>query len=290
MNKHLLPITKQDGFTLIEIAIVLVILGILAGGGISLLSVLTERKARNETIAYLKSTKEALISFANISGRLPWADTDNDGNENTGSARGRLPYLTLNLTPTDFYKRVLIYETNSSLSVDRPTGCRTLKNGLSGSPEIVDADGSGTAFPAAAVIVSAGPMDADNNGNVFDDITGSTHNGDNTDGVPNYIRHPPVTGFDDLVAYISGNELFGMICGDPVLSVNNNSTATVYVRDQTGGTDLCSLNSGNIFTQHILSGTTITIETAQNGTGAIVPTTPPNPVTLAGNGMSIDIP
>lgn len=290
MNKHLLPITKQDGFTLIEIAIVLVILGILAGGGMSLLSVLTERKARNETIAYLKSTKEALISFANISGRLPWADTDNDGNENTGSARGRLPYLTLNLTPADFYKRVLIYESNSSLSVDRPTGCSALKNGLAGSPEMVDADGSTTAFPVAAVIVSAGPMDADNNGNVFDDITDSTHNGDNTDGVPNYVRHPPVAVFDDLILYISGNELFGMICGDPVLSINNNSNDTVYVRDQTEGTDLCSLNSGNIFTQHILSGTTITIETAQNGTGSIVSTTPPNPVTLAGNGMSIDIP
>ena len=290
MNKHLLPITKQHGFTLIEIAIVLVILGILAGGGMSLLSVLTERKARNETIAYLKTTKEVLISFANISGRLPWADTDNDGNENTGSARGRLPYLTLNLTPTDFYKRVLVYETNSSLSVNRPTGCAALKSGLAGNPAIVDADGSATAFPVAVVIVSAGPMDADNNGNVFDDITGSTHNGDNTDGVPNYIRHPPVTGFDDLIIYISGNELFGKICGDPVLSVNNNSTATVYVRDQTGGTDLCSLNPGSLFTQHILSGTTITIENAPNGTGSIVSTTPPTPVTLAGNGISIDIP
>jgi prepilin-type N-terminal cleavage/methylation domain-containing protein len=40
----------EAGFTLIEIAIVMVIIGLLAGGGVSLMGMLSERKARNETV------------------------------------------------------------------------------------------------------------------------------------------------------------------------------------------------------------------------------------------------
>ncbi|HWR90943.1 MAG TPA: type II secretion system protein, partial [Desulfobacterales bacterium] len=46
----------QRGFTLIEIAVVMVIIGLLAGGGVSLMRMLTERKARNDALAYLKET------------------------------------------------------------------------------------------------------------------------------------------------------------------------------------------------------------------------------------------
>ena len=49
---------------MLEIAIVMVIIGLLAGGGISLMGMLTQRKARNETIDYLKQAETALISFA----------------------------------------------------------------------------------------------------------------------------------------------------------------------------------------------------------------------------------
>ena len=59
---------NHKGFTLIEIAIVMVIIGLLAGGGISLMGVLTKRKARNQSIDYLKQAKEALTSYANIHG------------------------------------------------------------------------------------------------------------------------------------------------------------------------------------------------------------------------------
>ena len=77
---------------------------------------------------------------------------------------------------------------------------------------MVDADGASTSFSIAAIIISAGPMDADSDGNVFDAITSGPYQGDNTDGNPNYIRHPPTDTFDDLVSYIGGNELYGEIC------------------------------------------------------------------------------
>ena len=104
---------------MIEIAIVMVIIGLLAGGGISLMVALTQRKARNETIDYLKQAETALISFAGINGRLPWADTSGNGNENNGASSGNLPYQTLKLIPTDPNKRVLKYALNSNLGTDR---------------------------------------------------------------------------------------------------------------------------------------------------------------------------
>ena len=103
---------NKKGFSLIEVAIVMVIMGILAGGGISMMRTLTERKFRNETLDYMKEVKEALITYTDINGALPWADTDNDGTGDSGESEGFLPYLDLGVKPTDSYKHVLKYEIN----------------------------------------------------------------------------------------------------------------------------------------------------------------------------------
>ena len=209
-----------------EIAIVMVIIGLLTGAGISMMGMLTERKNRNETIDYLKQVKEALITYADINGRLPWADTDGDGAEDAANASGELPFLTLRVKPVDSNTRVVKYELNSNLGTDRETSCTALDTGLAGVPLVVDADGSTSSFPVAAIIVSAGPMDADGDGDVFDDIASGTHQGDNTNGAPNYIRHPPTDVFDDLVIYIGGYELYsGMECDE--LDLCSNSGVTV---------------------------------------------------------------
>jgi prepilin-type N-terminal cleavage/methylation domain-containing protein len=168
MKAPLLPSLNKHGFTLIEIAIVMVIIGLLAGGGVSIMGMLTQRKARNETIDYLKETKEALISYANINGKLPWADTDGDGNQNNNATSGTLPYLDLEVRPSDPYKRVLRYGINSNLGTDRPTTCNALKAGFSSGPRVVDGDGAATSFYIAAILISSGPMDLDSDGDVFD--------------------------------------------------------------------------------------------------------------------------
>ncbi len=158
-----------SGFTLIEMAIVMVVIGLLAGGGTFVMGMLTERKARNESIDYLHQAKEALISHADTQGFLPSADTDQDGTGD-GATAGGFPYLDLKVRPTDLYKRVLRYELNPNLSTDLQTTCSALKTGLSGAPDVVDGDGSSTAFSVAAVLVSSGPMDADGDGNILDRI------------------------------------------------------------------------------------------------------------------------
>lgn len=281
---------NSRGFTLIEIAIVMVIIGVLAGGGVSLMGMLTQRKARTETIEYLKQAQAALISFADINGRLPWADTSGDGAENAGSSSGNLPYQTLRLSPTDPYKRMLRYEFNANLATNLTASCSALRAGLSGGPNMVDADGAAASFPIAAILVSAGTMDADSDGNVFDDISTGTHQGDNRDGNPNYIRHPSVDDFDDLVVYLGENELYGKICEYLALAVNNTSGATVYVYNSTQAADLGTLNDGSSGVYEIMSRTQIEIRNASGGGGTIIASTPPSPIALAGQGCTINVP
>jgi prepilin-type N-terminal cleavage/methylation domain-containing protein len=291
MKAPLFPSLNKHGFTLIEIAIVMVIIGLLAGGGVSIMGMLTQRKARNETIDYLKETKEALISYANINGKLPWADTDGDGNQNNNATSGTLPYLDLQVRPSDPYKRVLRYGINSNLGTDRPTTCNALKAGLSSGPRVVDGDGAATSLYIAAILISSGPMDLDSDGNVFDAITSGSHQGDNTDGTPNYIRHTPIDTFDDLVVYIGGNELYGNLCEYLTLAVNNGTgEPTAYVRDTNQGIDLGSIGGGGSALYEIISGTRIEIWSSAGGGGGIIPSDPPTPISLAGNGFTITIP
>ena len=282
-------IRNSRGFSLIEMAIVMVIIGVLAGGGVSLIGILTKRKARTETIDYLKQAQAALISFADINGRLPWADTSGDGAENSGAATGSLPYQTLKLSPTDPYKRTLGYELNANLGTNLTASCNALRSGLSGGPDVVDADGAAASFPIAAILISAGTMDADSDGNVFDDVTTGTHLGDNTDGNPNYIRHPSVDTYDDLVVYLGENALYGKICEYLALAVNNTSGATVYVYNSTQGADLGTLSDGNSGVYEIMSRTQIEIWSAPGGGGTIIVSDPPNPIALAGQGHTINV-
>jgi prepilin-type N-terminal cleavage/methylation domain-containing protein len=283
-------ISDTRGFTLLEIAIVMVIIGILTGGGVSMMRILTERKARNETADYLQQVRSALISFAVTQGRLPSADSDGDGLENSGQGAGNLPYLTLQVPPTDAYKRVLRYEVNTNLdTTSLATTCSALRGGLAVSPSVVDGDGTGTPFHVAAVLVSGGPMNADGNGTALDAYNSGTHQGNNASGNPNYLRHPPVQTFDDLTAYIGGNELFGLMCEYVNLAVNNNSGATVYVYDPDRLADLFSV-AGTSEVRPILSGTRIELRSASGGGGGRLSTTPPTPMALAGRGATVTIP
>jgi len=280
---------RQKGFTLIELAITLVILGILIGGGIPLLSALISQKKRSDTISYMEDVKEAIINFAEINGRLPFADRNGDGMEDRNTYSGFLPYATLSVRPVDSYSRRLKYELNRSLGRDRYTTCNALKNGISGNPKVVDANGSSRAFSVSFVIVSAGAKDADRDGNVFDKISSGSYTGDNTDGRPNYISHPPTDRFDDIVVYAGPYEIYSKICEFVSLAVNNKGSKTAYIYDATHGIDIGILSSGKSGIYQILSGTKIEIRDRPGGRGRIINTDPPNPIIVAGRGVTINI-
>jgi prepilin-type N-terminal cleavage/methylation domain-containing protein len=285
---------NNKGFTLIEIAIVLVIIGLLVGGAVPLMNVLSERKTRNESLDYLNEARAALVNFAKINGRLPWADTNNDGVSDAG-ALGWLPFQTLGIKPADSNSRRLRYALNSNLGTNLETSCRFLRSGLVGGPLVVDSDGTAAAFQVAAVLVSAGPRDADNDGNALDDVTAGTHQGDNTDGNPNYIRSRPTDTFDDLVVYLDRFTLYGEICGNPQVGITNSTVASVYVYNRTTLADAGIVGPNATVSFGIGSGSQIEIRSAAGGGGVIVLSTPrtdppANTLYVAGSGMAITVP
>jgi prepilin-type N-terminal cleavage/methylation domain-containing protein len=62
---------QQHGFTLVEIAIVLLIVALLMGGLLPTLSSQIEQRRNSDTSKQLEDIKDALIGFAIINGRLP---------------------------------------------------------------------------------------------------------------------------------------------------------------------------------------------------------------------------
>ena len=62
---------RQDGFTLTELAVVLIIVGLLLGGLFVPLSAQTDMKSRSDNSKSLADIRDALIGFAIINGRLP---------------------------------------------------------------------------------------------------------------------------------------------------------------------------------------------------------------------------
>lgn len=79
VNQH---IDREAGFSLIELAIVLVVVALLVGGLLVPLTMQIEQEKIRETQKAMEETKEALIGYAIANNRLPCPDSDLDGLEN----------------------------------------------------------------------------------------------------------------------------------------------------------------------------------------------------------------
>jgi len=97
----------ERGFTLTEIAIVLVIIGLLITGAVKGLGTFREVSKYNETQAYLERARDALLAYAAVNKHLPCPDTSGNGvqnrdvnDEQCDEQFGQLPYVDLAL-PAD---------------------------------------------------------------------------------------------------------------------------------------------------------------------------------------------
>ena len=123
-------ITKNSGFTLIELAVVIFIVGLLLAGILTPMATSIESERRETQAELYDDIEEALIGFAIVNGRLPCPDCPlgaaaaactaggnviNDGIEDqngtgtgngcavgvTTNVEGNLPWVTLGLAGTD---------------------------------------------------------------------------------------------------------------------------------------------------------------------------------------------
>jgi prepilin-type N-terminal cleavage/methylation domain-containing protein len=145
---------RQSGFTLIEIAIVLVIVGLMIGGLIMPLSVQLEQRKVADTQKALDEAKEALAGFALRHGYLPCpavsagngledrADTQCRG----GKRQGYLPWATLGLAKLDSWNHLYRYSVTPEFS---DSGAR-FNLSTPGDITIASRDGAGKVVAASA--------------------------------------------------------------------------------------------------------------------------------------------
>lgn len=146
---------KQAGFTLVEMAVVLVIVGLLVSAFLMPLSAQRDLKDYNETRQKIANLKEVLLGFVITNRRLPCPDNDGDGLENLAlplvvddtpvlgqstqtfsctNLEGLLPYQTLGLEKLDSWSNIFSYRVAPALST------RTVKWSLNGATGSVVSD------------------------------------------------------------------------------------------------------------------------------------------------------
>ena len=228
---HLKAPLRSGGFTLTELAIVLVIVALLTGGLVLSLTTTRDIASEKETQKQLSSISEALLGFAVAQQRLPCPAAPNaTGVENpaggacTNPHDGFLPGITLGLAPTDAQGYVLdawgnrIRYAVTTANVNAFTIPSGIKNAWSGglAPDLRIcntaagiaggncAANASLSDTAAAVIFSTGrtgatgPLNADEQANVT-----------TTDRV--FVSANPGPTFDDLVTWLSPNILYNRL-------------------------------------------------------------------------------
>ena len=106
------------GFTLIELAIAIAIIGLLLGALLVPLATHSHASKNRATERDLKEIKQALIGFAISTGRLPCPDTTGNGLENRPvppdcvALEGNLPWSTLGVAAVDPWGYMFRYRVN----------------------------------------------------------------------------------------------------------------------------------------------------------------------------------
>jgi len=135
MPKRSVQVTReQSGFSLIEIALVLIIVGLALGGIISALGPQLENKRINDTQKSLEEVKDALIGFAIANnGRLPRPATSfTNGAENPVlcatevACTGVIPWVDLGVSKLDSWGKIIRYSVTAAFA---NPGATTATNG-----------------------------------------------------------------------------------------------------------------------------------------------------------------
>lgn len=211
----------HQGFTLVELAIVLVIIALLTSG--LLMGITAQRASAENSDAQrqLDNIREALIGFAMANGRLPCpanpaltsadATVGTEDRPDTSSACNRtfgvLPWVTLGLPEIDPWGRRFTYFASSSFSGPVPVGTlASFTLSTLGNANIKDSAvaAANIASNVPAVVVSHG-----NNGAGAWQPNGSKIGVTSVDEVENanstltFVSRTPGNDFDDLMTWVA---------------------------------------------------------------------------------------
>ena len=225
---------KSRGFTLVEMAMVLMIIGLLLGGLVPTISAQMETQRMGETRRQMNDIKDALTGFAVINGRLP---CPSDGTAVTGSelvtgsgvaavctltsanaARGVLPWATLGVSETDAWGRRFTYRITADFAdgADGTGGTCSVAVGVSfqlcSSANLnvkATSGGSDVATAVPAVVVSHGKngLGAYPAGGGAQIAVVTADESENANDNNTFVSKDNSSDFDDLVVWLSPNIL-----------------------------------------------------------------------------------
>jgi len=238
--------SRQQGFTLVELAIVLVIVGVLMGGFIGSLASRIENTRKSDTADELRDIKQAMMAYAFVNGYLPCPDCDVAGGGGTcvaadvgdgvadfvvgGACKeaeeaGSVPWVTLGLGRSDAWGTRYRYAVQDAYA---NSGASFVLTSAAGNKDIqepdFDANATGSVSKTLANNVVAIVLSQGKNGyggisetNVARDAV-PVANIDETENVNDdnsyYLRSETETGaniaggeFDDIIIWISEYEL-----------------------------------------------------------------------------------
>ena len=204
-----MQLKNKFGFTLVEMAIVLVIIGLLISAFLTPLTAQLEQNRNAEARRDLAEIKEALLGFAVINGRLPCPDTTGDGVEDacvntnvTATTGGNVPWVTLNTNQFDPWQRRYQYRVNNGF-----TGAFLLSTSGGGQGIIKVCTTNSCAITEASnvpfVVLSTGQ-----NGAVLPPVNADEQ--ENIDGDRDFVSRDfsnVAGGFDDILVWASTNVL-----------------------------------------------------------------------------------
>lgn len=247
MNYHGLK-RLQQGFTLVEIAIVLLIVGILLGYAVALFPVQQELKQYRQANREIDDAIAQLIAFAQVNGRLPCPDTssgpgvidgleDPDGPNECEAYYGFLPARTLGMYGDYDGQNVLLdpwgegyrYAVSEADAGDGDVDLITANgirvegmaavipdlficddsNATGDDDDCTEVSGNEVMPNVAAVVLSTGKDRGLINSNIQQENTDDFHDGDD-DKVYIFAGQSDRAGaeFDDVVKWMSRNRLF----------------------------------------------------------------------------------
>ena len=207
------------GFSLLEMAVVLIIVGFLLGGLLDTLGNLQARQREEQTDRQLEEIREALITFAVVNRRLPCpaapataATVAGAGMERaptvagcTGGPAGVLPWATLALPQTDAWGRRFTYRVAATYSHSGVAiALATLADINVRNRALVVL---GSQIPAIIVSHGANAAGSRNTSGALAAAGANAFEQENSDGDVDFVSDTPAGAFDDRVIWVPSSLL-----------------------------------------------------------------------------------